>query len=534
MGIPSYFSHVMRNYSSVKKWKKVHVDYLFMDCNSIIYQTIYYLQSIGSSLESKHIYEIIYKSILQHIYLVSPKIHTYVAFDGIAPFAKMKQQRERRFRSKMIEKIQSKIVQQTQSYNIHEQTIHPIQDQSLKFDTSCITPGTDFMNNLSIYLIQKFDSNKTIHLSSSIESGEGEHKLFRILRNDITLNKNTHIYIYGLDADLIILSLKHIHLAKITLYREKLKKNSDIINPLNIFTSYYDIIDIKSLAYDIQKQLSNYSHEPYLSRIQDYIFLSFFLGNDFMPHNPTLPIRTFGIKELIRVYREVIAIDPMKYLICDYKVQWLHVHEMLNVLIRREKEYLHRECDHFMKESMKSFTLTKNTLDKVPLMCNDIMYYIDINIVGWEKRYYEYLFKIESTKDNIREICIKYIKGLHWCFSYYTTGNIDNKWIYEYNYPPLFSDIVKYIPRSNDFMFDELENNPHSNDFQLSYVIPYSSYSLLPKSLYTKMMEYINVYGINTDLSSYELQWDFCSYLWEAHPILPKMNVDKMIEYIEV
>lgn len=527
MGIPSYFSHVMRNYSSVKKWKKVHTDYLFMDCNSIIYQTIYYLRSIGSSLEPKHIYEIIYKSILQHIYLVSPKIHTYVAFDGIAPFAKMKQQRERRFRSKMIEHIETKIVQQNQ-INAKNTT------SSITFDTSCITPGTEFMNNLSIYLIQKFDTHKTIHLSTSIESGEGEHKLFHILRNDIKLHKNTHIYIYGLDADLIILSLKHIHLAKITLYREKLKKNNDIINPLNIFTSYYDIIDIKSLAYDIQNQLSNFSNEPYLSRIQDYIFLSFFLGNDFMPHNPILPIRTFGIKELIRVYREVISVDPMKYLICNYRIQWLHVYEMVNILVRREKEFLQKECEHFIKESMKTYTLTKDTMDKMPLMCNDIMYYIDINMVGWKQRYYKYLFKIEPTKETIRNICMQYIKGLHWCFSYYTTGNIDNTWIYEYNYPPLFSDIIKYIPKSNDFMFKDLENKPHSNDFQLSYVIPYSSYSLLPKPLYTKMKEYINVYGINTELNSYELQWDFCSYLWESHPILPKMNVEKMIEYIEV
>ena len=74
-------------------------------------------------------------------------------------------------------------------------------------------------------------------------------------------------------------------------------------------------------------------------------------------------------------------------------------------------------------------------------------------------------------------------------------------------------------------MFDDLENKPHSNEFQLSYVIPYSSYSLLPKSLYTKMIEYINVYGINTELNSYDLQWDFCSYLWEAHPNIPEIPI---------
>ena len=73
------------------------------------------------------------------------------------------------------------------------------------WDTNQITPGTKFMNQLSIYLQNRCkEFNVHCVLSDSNEPGEGEHKIMKYMD---TLPMNTTNVVYGLDADLIMLSM---------------------------------------------------------------------------------------------------------------------------------------------------------------------------------------------------------------------------------------------------------------------------------------------------------------------------------------
>jgi len=73
------------------------------------------------------------------------------------------------------------------------------------------------MNGLNVYLKEKLDNDTTIVLSGSDEPGEGEYKIFEHIRT-CKNNQENHI-IYGLDADLIMLSLLQLP-KQIYLYRE--------------------------------------------------------------------------------------------------------------------------------------------------------------------------------------------------------------------------------------------------------------------------------------------------------------------------
>ena len=91
------------------------------------------------------------------------------------------------------------------------------------------------MTKLNNYIKEKIryniNYNTNYYYSGSDECGEGEHKIFNILKN---IDNNKKIVIHGLDADLIILSLIS-HKKNIILMREKDEKNIKDFKYLNIY-----------------------------------------------------------------------------------------------------------------------------------------------------------------------------------------------------------------------------------------------------------------------------------------------------------
>ena len=94
------------------------------------------------------------------------------------------------------------------------------------WNTSAITPGTLFMSNLSDAVKKRFNNPDEFGLdkfiiSCSDEVGEGEHKIFEYIRENKRYHKETNTVIYGLDADLIMLTLAHLNISNsLYLFRE--------------------------------------------------------------------------------------------------------------------------------------------------------------------------------------------------------------------------------------------------------------------------------------------------------------------------
>ena len=250
MGIPSYFSYIVKNHSDIIKklnyLKKI--DNFYLDSNSIIYDTLRLISDSykgdNSKFEKILIKETI-KKINEYISLIDPKKTVIIAFDGVAPVAKLEQQRTRRYKSYLIEKITKTIEPQTKKI----------------WDKTAITPGTKFMEKLGKeikkYYATKFKNNNNINIfvSTSDDVGEGEHKIFEYIRENQIFHKQTTTLIYGLDADLIMLCLNHLNISRsIYLYRETPEFIKSINNELEPNENYF--MDIPTLSDAIIEKLT--------------------------------------------------------------------------------------------------------------------------------------------------------------------------------------------------------------------------------------------------------------------------------------
>jgi 5'-3' exoribonuclease 1 len=214
MGIPSYFSYIIKNYPNIiKKYTTdiLSVDNLYLDCNSIIYDVYHKMEfdKLTESVAISIIQNVILK-IEEYISIIKPSKTLIIAFDGVAPVAKLEQQRSRRYKSWYQNEISRSIFKK---------------DKDDPWNTTAITPGTKFMAELN-EMVSKHFSLKKYNLTEIIVSGsnivgEGEHKLFDFIRSNCEKHSSQNTIIYGLDADLIMLSINHLHLCpNIYLFRE--------------------------------------------------------------------------------------------------------------------------------------------------------------------------------------------------------------------------------------------------------------------------------------------------------------------------
>jgi 5'-3' exonuclease len=279
MGIPAYFSHVIKENKNVLKSIKKNAitpSYVFLDSNSIIYDVIRsheYTPNENDAFERMCIKEVC-KQIKYYIALTKPTKMTFVAFDGVAPVAKLKQQRTRRYKN---DYLRQKFPKEKEEWN-----------------TSAITPGTRFMTHLSREITKYFANNSKVIVSTSNEFGEGEHKIFQYIRDSKKITDKDTIFVYGLDADLIMLALQHLKFcSNLYLFRETphfIKSIDKALNPNELY-----VVDIPMFGDKITKEMNTV---PSSRAISDYVFMSFLLGNDFIPHMPALNIRTNGIDRL--------------------------------------------------------------------------------------------------------------------------------------------------------------------------------------------------------------------------------------------
>ena len=208
MGISGYFSYIVKNHANIIKKlsaNTIRVNNLYLDCNSIIYDAVHnidFTKLVESDADT--IIRTVCVKIDEYVNQLKPTNTIFIAFDGVAPMAKLEQQRSRRYKS---------LYQNNIARNIHKRTTPD------PWNTTAITPGTLFMKKLNEKIHATYNKPDKFNVaeiivSGSNDAGEGEHKLFQHIRAFPEKHRDTNTIIYGLDADLIMLSINHLPISK--------------------------------------------------------------------------------------------------------------------------------------------------------------------------------------------------------------------------------------------------------------------------------------------------------------------------------
>ena len=102
---------------------------LLIDANSLIYDVIHEGMNVDTREGKGGIKDRVFQKVLALIQKTKSS-KTYVAFDGVVPYAKMKQQKQRRYKSYLTKQILNKN----------------------EWNTNAITPGTPFMRELDSFM----------------------------------------------------------------------------------------------------------------------------------------------------------------------------------------------------------------------------------------------------------------------------------------------------------------------------------------------------------------------------------------------
>ncbi|KAI0309655.1 XRN 5'-3' exonuclease N-terminus-domain-containing protein [Amylostereum chailletii] len=319
---------------------QMEFDNLYLDMNGIVHPCTHPEGKPAPQTEGEMMLEI-FSYTERVVNMVRPRKLLVMAIDGVAPRAKMNQQRSRRFRS--AREAQEKEEAHQEALVLWESMGKTVSDEEKNkkaWDSNAITPGTPFMDflasSLRYWVTRKMNTDPgwkdvRVIISDASVPGEGEHKIMDYIRRQRSNpghDPNTKHVIYGLDADLIMLALA-THEPHFKVLREDVfsQANSTACRTCGQEGHYaaqctgvkaeikkapqekkpFIFLDVSVLREYLEVELNvNQAPFPFSLEmaIDDWVLLIFFVGNDFLPHLPSLEIREGAIDTLLRIWKD--------------------------------------------------------------------------------------------------------------------------------------------------------------------------------------------------------------------------------------
>eukprot|EP00359_Climacostomum_virens_P000065 CAMPEP_0204897124 /NCGR_PEP_ID=MMETSP1397-20131031/559_1 /ASSEMBLY_ACC=CAM_ASM_000891 /TAXON_ID=49980 /ORGANISM="Climacostomum Climacostomum virens, Strain Stock W-24" /LENGTH=1265 /DNA_ID=CAMNT_0052064833 /DNA_START=32 /DNA_END=3829 /DNA_ORIENTATION=- len=463
------------------------IDNLYLDLNGLVHMSTHsnslsgLIPHLAPAPPVDEVWAKVFAYIEMLLQLAKPRRLVYFAIDGVAPVAKCCQQRTRRY--KHVHEVDEFVESE------RKEGRDVVDDW---FDSSCITQGTDFMEALTqqveFYIKWKFATDQNwkkleIIMSGGNVPGEGEHKILNYLRQCGT-EPNLRHCIYGLDADLILLGLT-THQPFVLVLREDVNITFVRSTPDRAVMGVppnFKVLFLNLVREYMQVEVDTVPGLDLEQFIDDFVFLSLFMGNDFLPRTPTFEIGEGALDFLIEQYKE--KWPTMGYLTDKGIINWNVLLGFLEGLMEFENTIIIERIEsRNVKRSQPPPMKATNTLSSLKSIYNKeanrirtegtneereedkereprenmatkdlkarLKSILNHGVEAVKSQYYIECLRIDMGSPDgpaaVNELALEYLKGLQWVLCYYYRGCPDWEWFYPSHYCPMANELRSAI-----------------------------------------------------------------------------------------
>jgi len=501
MGIPSYFRKIIQAHPGVLKSSNPVATTLCFDFNCLIYRCIRSSRlppydSDTSDMWEKLLLAEVCETVKEVWTTAGKPANVYLAVDGVVPMAKIRQQRVRRFKSAW---LAGKVATEA-------------------WDTNAITPGTAFMDNLTIELNSMASKLGWKNAVSGVrEQGEGEHKIIRYLRG----SDDKNVIIYGLDADLILLSM---------LVAEETGKHIWLLREKQEFGTLVQKSDVQEYCYMDIAMLQQKLYIKDYNSVLNYVALMSLMGNDFLPHSITHKLSEDG-HEL--VLRELRTMTDAWQLVRPATAEGKHT---INVSVLKdiakrwgsdETRRLEQMIQKKQKQANAPLREGTDPMECLPLEWNVESVFLKRGelVEGWRDIYWKFVHP--GANQSVKQhACEEYVRGCQWIIDYYTGLPVNMRWVYPYWIPPLWSDLACISDVAEGGAVNS--SAPITPEEQLAMVLPLKSWGLVRGELRRVPALIPHMWPRSYTFFSLARKW-----LWECEARIPVLTAERLREVLK-
>ncbi len=475
MGIPSYYKRLIDRFPRlVEKGPTFRLkgDVLLMDFNCLIYQCVRGPTMPAYTEESREEWE---AALLEAVKAYTVRVwdvagrpsRVLIAVDGVVPMAKIRQQRLRRFKSLWwAAKEREAGVRELETW-----------------DTNAITPGTEFMEKLGRALkglatARSADGRGAWEVSGADEAGEGEQKVMAWIRREAAAGSlaGKEVVVYGLDADLIVLSLLTMSRAAPNVRGWKLLRELAEFEGGRAEGGAFGALNVRELLGILVP--------PALTPAEymlEYACAMSFLGNDFLPHSLSVKMREGG-HDLMCHSLTAVHEAGLRLVDAEGRVQPLGCAALIRGWAQEEETWM---AENFSDKYKGRGPPPRNDREKAMAAVQNLpLEWAEESAIyqrgshglveGWDTIYRGKWLRGAAAG----QTCGEYMRGLQWIMDYYLGQPVSYTWYFPWNVPPLWRDIVKALEEVGAVAAPPV-TSPVAPAEQLAMVLPEGSWRLV-------------------------------------------------------
>lgn len=461
MGVPQFFKWFtegqyaigLKDFDTVVEFKSVptEINHLFIDFNAFIFDVFNRTNKLPQELRSKYenipheeleniTIDLLIKNLKDYVEQINPSDSVGIFADGVVPMAKINSKRHSVYWKPYTQNMKKLVP-------LDEDDVLPVPEISL-FGKIIIGINSPFMRKLFEKIFEKrvvIFGRRYFTLSGIEKPGEGEHKIASHIRAS-RFDPGNKIYIFSTDADMVFLSCL---LTDYFIYISTRVETPPTV--IDIFKFRSKIFAAFVLRYGIEVEMERF--------IKDFVFLCFFVGNDYLPHLPGYTVEFNGINILLsiyaitlnsvqQIYRYFVHEDRGRTYMNNYFLKHFFFNlanvEQLNLQIITEK----RKDKYKIQEGWSDLKVQKNRV----LYLNENQQFkkfhcpINYHLPNWKKQYRLIMMGVNEEKGKLFYGNIyRYLQGIIYCTTMYFDSFIHWDWFNQSYVAPLSSDIYAIV-----------------------------------------------------------------------------------------